>query len=95
MASELIQLRDHLLDVLSEAQEKYRKMYIHTLEWVDKEREAMLSEVNRQLVNRQKSEISMDQLIRAEHLAVGHTDYSSKFSLYCAEIILACFRGIP
>lgn len=95
MVYEVIKLRDHFLDVLSTAQTKYRKMYPNTSDWIEKEHEVMLSEVNRQLQERQRPSITMDQLLKAEQLAVGHSDYSSKFSLYCAEITLGTFRGIP
>lgn len=88
MASEFIQLRDHLLNVLSNAQAKFRKKYADSVVWVAAEQEAMLTEVNRQLEIRGKPTITLTELVKAERSAVGHTDYSSKFSLYCAEIIL-------
>lgn len=95
MASELIQVRDHLLDILSAAQTKFRKKYPDTADWIAKEHEVMLNEVNRMLADRGRSTITLTDLRAAEQLAVGHTDYSSKFSLYCAEIVLGCYKGIP
>lgn len=95
LLTDRIKLRDHLLDVLSKAQSKYRKEF-EWPEWLDHERNAMLEEVNLQRSIRGKIHISLDELIRIETNASGHVDYSSKFALYCAELVLDDPRkGIP
>jgi hypothetical protein len=93
--SELIQLRNQLHNFLSDAQDKFRKTYAGTTKWIDKEHEAMLNEVNRHLTERGRPVIALEELRKAEQLALGHSDYSSKFALYCAEIILGTHKGIP
>lgn len=92
--SELIKLRNHLLDVLSAAQSKFRKECEGT-EWIQKEHEAMLTEVNIQLTMRRRDPITLGDLVKIEQNALGHSDYPSKFSLYLAEVILGTYKGIP
>lgn len=85
--TEKMELHDHLREVLSKAQEKYRKE-CEGLEWVEKERNAMFNEINRQRSARGLSPISLKELMRVESMACGHIDYSTKFALYCAELVL-------
>ncbi len=87
LLTDRIKLRDHLLGVLSKAQNKYRKEF-EWPEWLNHERNAMLEEDNLQRSIRNKSSISLDELIKVETMASGHVDYSSKFALYCAELVL-------
>lgn len=92
--SELIKLRNHLLDVLSAAQSKFREKCEYP-EWIQKEHEEMLTEVNIQLATRCRKPITLEDLVKIEQNALGHSDYSSKFSLYLAEVILGTYKGIP
>lgn len=54
--------------------------------WVFFEREAMCTEVNRQRSARGLKPVSLLEVLRAERMAVGHSDYASKFCLYCADL---------
>lgn len=54
----------------------------------DKYVRAMLPIVNAERAKNGHDEIDLPALARVERLAVGHSDYGSKFSLYCAELSL-------
>lgn len=56
-------------------------------EWNWYEMEQMLMEVNRIRTNAIKQPLSMAEVRFAEHRALGHSDYSHKFALNCAELI--------
>ena len=55
--------------------------------WERRQRELMLRLVNEYRAQRLKDPGPMNDISRAENLAVGHRDYSWKFSLYCAELV--------
>ena len=82
--SELIKLRDHFLKVLSDAQDEHRRKE----DWVELEQQALLNAVNKELLAVRKDPITVAFLRRIEQPALGHSDYSSKFALYCAELVL-------
>lgn len=84
--TEKMKLRDHFLDLLS-AEQKLRNNCIGT-EWIQNERRVMFTEINAQRISRGKSPITLQELINVESMASGHSDYSSKFALYCAELVL-------
>lgn len=65
------------------------KMVGNELEWVTAERKFMIDLVNRRRVELGKSKLEGNEVETAEHKALGHTDYSLKWSLYCAELILS------
>lgn len=95
MSIKKIELRDHLLEVLSKAQKKYRAECEGT-EWIEQERNAMFEEVNRQRAVREQPPVLLKDLMKLETMACGHVDYSSKFALYCAELVLDDpMRGTP
>lgn len=50
------------------------------------ERDVMLKAVNKERSARGMAPVSLQDFMRVEQLAVGHTDYATKFSLYCAEL---------
>jgi hypothetical protein len=79
-------LRDQILAGLSAKQKERRKAV--DIEWVENERNFMFEQVNhyRQLAG--KPPLTMDKIVRVETMAMGHCDYSSKFALYCAELVL-------
>ncbi len=58
------------------------------LEWITKEREFMLQQVNIERAGLLKSKLSMESIRRVETMAVGHSDYTRKFAIYCAELVL-------
>lgn len=48
----------------------------------------MLTKVNHERALLGKPIVMLETLERRERLAVGHSDYSEKFALYCAELVL-------
>jgi hypothetical protein len=56
------------------------------LEWVLFERQTMLDLTNQERKENNLPPIPIEEIIRAENLAIGHCDYTYKFALYCAEI---------
>jgi hypothetical protein len=89
----MLELRDRLLDVLGKQQEK-RKRY-DGLEWIEAERDVMLDAVNRERIAAHLEPVTMADIQRVETWACGHSDYSSKFALYCAEIALGVKEQQP
>ena len=55
--------------------------------WIPRERAAVHTEVNRIRAQRGKGPVPVEEVMRAEALAVGHSDYMAKFSLWCAELV--------
>lgn len=87
---------DHFLSVLSEAQ-KERPMReslvdrpdgLPEIEWAAYERSVMHGEVNRIRHTHGLGPVTLAMVERLEGRAVGHSDYSLKFALYCAEMAL-------
>lgn len=54
--------------------------------WVAYERDLMFAAVNRQRSARGLEPVFLKEIMRVEQFAVGHSDYMSKFTLYCAEL---------
>ncbi len=86
-------LRDLLLNVLSTAQKERPRLRSAPLNngepaFVLFERNAMFDAVTRERAKLGKGPRSMADLERVESQASGHSDYSSKFALYCAELVL-------
>lgn len=84
--TEKMTLTEYFLNLLSNEQE-LRKSY-KGLEWIENERNVMFDGVNYQRSLRGKDPITLKELMRVETMASGHIDYSKKFSLYCAELVL-------
>lgn len=59
-----------------------------TFGWVIHEREQMHAAVNAERVRRGLAPVGLRPIFRADQMAGGHSDYSSKFPLYCTEIAL-------
>jgi hypothetical protein len=78
-------LQELLLAILSKAQGQrgIRR------DWIAFEQQTMLDAVNRMRAERGDQPITLATLLKKERLAVGHVDYSSKFALYCAELVMA------
>jgi hypothetical protein len=55
-------------------------------EWETYERTRMHDTVNAIRAERGLPAASVDEVVRVERLAVGHSDYSRKFAYYCAEL---------
>jgi hypothetical protein len=86
---DFLPLIDHFQGVLIEAQKHRdeRQDLVHgELGWVVFERETMFAAVNKKRVEFNLPTITLEHLKRVEAQAVGHTDFTHKFALYCAEI---------
>lgn len=55
-------------------------------EWAASERDRMHETVNQIRAERGLPTVALDDIVRAERMAVGHSDYSRKYALYCAEL---------
>ncbi len=69
------------------AQQSRRHEYPGTT-WIDVEIDVMHHQINCDRSKRGLVDLSRDVVVRAERMAAGHTDYASKFALYCAELSL-------
>lgn len=77
------EMQDKMLDRLEDAQ-RHRQTDPN---WIENELAAMLVAVNQERHNLSKAPISLDALRRQERMAQGHSDYSRKFALYCANLV--------
>lgn len=89
-----------LIDVLlpkleaAQAERPKRGAFVKTasgreeLGWVAFERDTMFDAVTRERAKLGKGPLPMKEIERVERMAVGHSDYSRKFALYCAELVL-------
>ncbi|MEV7770512.1 hypothetical protein [Kitasatospora sp. NPDC086791] len=83
-------LRDRPLNTLTAAQqERAAREYVTDgeLGWVIYERKTMHQAVNAARAERGLTLVPIGAVERVESMASGHYDYSSKFALYCAELI--------
>lgn len=55
-------------------------------EWAAYERARMHETVNEIRAERGLPALPVEDVVRVERLAVGHSDYSRKFAFYCAEL---------
>ena len=56
-------------------------------DWITMERTAMWEAVNRHRTQVGKEPVTVEEVERVEQLAVGHTDYGTKYALYCTELV--------
>lgn len=88
---------DSLLEVLQAAQQERgrRGEFVpgpdgrEELAWVIYERQRMLDAVNELRAKAASSPVTLDAVIRAETTACGHSDYTSKFAIACADLVAA------
>lgn len=59
------------------------------LGWVIFERERMLEAVNALRSQANTAPVDLDAVVRAESSACGHSDYTSKFAIRCADLVVA------
>jgi len=62
--------------------------------WLKAELEMLLREINSQRDAADLPALNMRDLRRVETMACGHTDYSHKLALYCAELCTTPGRGL-
>ena len=55
--------------------------------WIENERAAVAGEVNRWAMANGWPMITVDDIERIEHQAMGHIDYVRKLSLYASELV--------
>lgn len=79
----LLATRDLLLQQLGVAQRQRGKR----ADWIEHERSTMFDSVNCERTIMSKRALPITEIERVEKLALGHSDYSLKFALYCAELI--------
>lgn len=84
-------LQAAFLKVLIKAQK--RREELGPLYWVIYERQAMQACVNTERRSTGLPLVTLEDVERVESMAEGHSDYSSKFALYCAELALG-FKDI-
>lgn len=63
--------------------------------WAAYERGVMHREVNRLLNDAERWPVPLELIERVERQAVGHSDYTMKFALYCAELALGIKQPSP
>jgi len=95
---ELSQIVNTLRTILSEEQSKREdcsmqvadpcNSTIYVPQWVLLEREVMLEAVNRMRHNRGRPRITIKDVALVGQTNSGHVDYTKKFVLYCAELVL-------
>lgn len=56
------------------------------LGWAAYERACMHETINTIRAERGLDAIAIEEVVRVERMAVGHSDYSLKFAFYCAEL---------
>ena len=56
--------------------------------WVPREREFMLNLINTARSEEGRPPVAIEDVERVETFAMGHVDYTSKFALYCAELVV-------
>lgn len=90
-----LNLRDKFLKILKSASMERPKLSTwvktndeHVPEWVLFERSKMVEAVNEERRNRGLSILPVEAIRRQERAAVGHSDYASKYALYCAQLAL-------
>ncbi|NEA52414.1 hypothetical protein [Streptomyces sp. SID10815] len=91
--SDVSRLADRLQRVLARAQEERteRDELVDGPDgtecaWAAHERDQMWKAVNALRADDGRPSIPLDDIVQVERQAAGHSDYSRKFALYCAEL---------
>lgn len=83
----MLEVRERLARVLAKAQDKRDAREPWGDDgWIEFERAEMLRAVNAE--RGPHHPVTMADVVRVETQAVGHSDYVSKFALYCAELVV-------
>lgn len=85
--SDLLALRDQFHSILTTYCQENRSPPDYAA-WVAELHARLLAAINAERTQRHKPAITLDTLERTEQLALGHTDYATKFPFYCAELVL-------
>lgn len=86
-------LRDSFLEFfrkIATTKERHKRLDMvgNELGWVVYERETMYQAVNRERAKLGKTNLDLQELMKVERSAFGHSDYASKFALGCMELVL-------
>ena len=92
----LIEARDEIMKRLT-VQQKRRSKFTEDVTkdgethigWVFAERDCVLTAVNKLRAALGKEPVSAKDIRRIDNMAAGHSDYTSKFCLYAAEMVMA------
>lgn len=83
----LLEARDHIVAALRDEMDK-RPTLASNLNWVDKERWAVVIAANDWAQANGYGSIAPNDVRHLESLALGHVDYAMKLSLYVAERVM-------
>jgi hypothetical protein len=83
---DLVGIKAGMLRALETAQQQRPNRSV--AEWIVFERATLAAEINKRREFLGKRPVSCEDVERIEHQAVGHSDYSSKLALYCAQMVL-------
>jgi len=84
-------IESRLLKIFTAAQGKRssrRRIIGGEVEWVTLERQLMIDTVQKMRKEENLPLVPVEDILRAEREACGHTDYTVKFVRYCAEITI-------
>ena len=77
----------HAVLVAAQAERPQRQAMVgDEPEWVRYERDTMWQAVNAARADHGLPPALLTDILRAENSAVGHSDYTAKYALYCAEL---------
>lgn len=81
---------EYLKDTLTAAQRErqFRPINLEGMDWRNYEKMVMWGEVNKFRAALDKPLLNFDKIEEVEQYACGHFDYTKKFALYCAELVL-------
>lgn len=84
-------VESHLYKLLVAEQEKRKDRsgkIEGVLEWIVLERQLMIDTVQQMRKEEHLEPAPVEDILRAEREACGHSDYTKKFARYCAEIVV-------
>ena len=67
--------------------ERQQRLFSGELAWAAHERDFMRGLVNAARTDRGAGPVAADRIAAVEQLAAGHSNYTSKFAMYCAELV--------
>lgn len=88
--TEFLRCRDSILNAHRTAAERYRSTDPH---WEANERVTVAGAANDWALAHGLTTVTVDDVERIEHLAVGHVDYMPKLALYVAEMVYGFRAG--
>jgi len=68
-------------------EEAKNRSFFSVDEWIANERIAVLKAANKYCVENNLKQVTVEEVMKAENNAYGHSDYAAKFAIGVAEII--------